>query len=74
MNLSDFPAIPERAEKNHDFTGKIRKAWKTDCSEHAESKRKPSEGHDFGETAKLIKRQCARAPAQLACETKQQRD
>ena len=69
-----FPAVPERAEEDHDFAGKIREAGKTDRSEHAESESEPGERHYPGEPAKLMKRQCAGAFAQLAGDSKQQRD
>src|SRR5262249_267439 len=35
----DFPTLPERAKKDHDFPRKISEAREADCSKHAESKR-----------------------------------
>ena len=70
MEPPDFPAVPERAEENHDFSGEIGKTWETDCREYAKSERQPSERHHPRKAAELIKGQRGRSPAQFACDAK----
>jgi hypothetical protein len=67
---TNFPAVPERAKKDHNFTGKIGETWKTDCGEHTDSKGEPGERHHPRKSAELIKSQRARPPAQFACDAK----
>ena len=61
MKAIHRPAVLERAKKDHDFTGKVREAGKTDRSECAEAKSEPGEGHHSGKTAKFIENQGARS-------------
>jgi hypothetical protein len=65
MKALHFPAIFERAKKDHDFPDKIRKARKTNRRERAEAKREASKGHQFSEAAKFSEEQCVGAFTQF---------
>ena len=72
MKVSHLPAVLERAEKDHDFPGKIRKTRQADRSKYTEAKSEAGKGHHFAKPAQLIENQRARLLAQFSCQGKQE--
>src|SRR5437660_995893 len=72
MKVSHLPAVLERAEKDHDFPGKIHKTRQADRSKYTEAKSEAGKGHHFAKPAQLIENQRARLLAQFSCQGKQE--
>src|SRR6059058_6526368 len=72
MKVSHLPAVLERAKKNHDFPGKVRKTRQADRSKYAEAKREAGKGHHFAKPTQLIENQRARFFTQFSCQGKQE--